>query len=310
MTKKAKQEVKKENPMPTNTKKEIDSSRVQLIVGILGFLGVLLTVLAGIYGPIIQEQIKTRNQPTQTPIVIVATATEMPPTPTPAPTDTVPPGEPTSTPAPTDTPVPTATFTATPIPVGSDWKNGCISTLWVPYPASNQAANAGCYSQPVDVFFAGNGRLSFLYDGRLSSAEVHGLFAPLPASGTVDLQVYLRELKGGNMWMGVFAEPTITSKGLLMSIPSGDVKKRPFVQWDMPGPVKVLDTVSFQQSPPIYSIRFEFNNLSVRAVAMKNAFATSNVPVQSTQKWLFIGFQGVNGTNRVEAEFFNLVISP
>ncbi|MBI4761312.1 MAG: hypothetical protein ACOYYF_03615 [Chloroflexota bacterium] len=301
---------KKEKPA-ADKKDDSKGPNVGLISVILSFVVGVLTILAGIFGPIIQEQIKARSQPTQTPIVIVATATDVPATPTAVPTDAVPPGAPTSTPAPTDTPVPTAAFTATPIPVGADWARDCISTLWVPYPASAQTPiRDGCYSQPLDVFFASNGRLSFLYDSRLSSAEVHGLFAPLPASGTVDLQVYLRDLKNGNLWMGVFAEPSLSAKGLLMSIPSGDVKRRPFVQWDMPGPVKILDTVTFQQSPPIYSIRFEFNNLSVRAVVMKNAFATSNVSVQSSQKWLFLGFQGVAGTNRLEAEFFNLTIAP
>lgn len=281
--------------------KKMDPAIVAALIG--GVFTIIVTVIT-VFGDRLFAP-----APTPTPTFLPATATFVPTsTFTPAPTDTVPPGEPTSTPAPpTETPVPP---TATPIPIGSDWSNGCISTLWVPYPASNQAASDGCYSQPVDVFFAGDGRLSFLYDGRLSSAEVHGLFAPLPSSGSVDLQVYLRELKGGNMWMGVFAEPTLTSKGLLMTIPSGDVNRRPFVQWDMPGPVKVLDTVFFQQNPPVYSIRFEFNNLSVRAVAMRNAFASNNVPVQSTQKWLFVGFQAVNGTNRIEADFFNLVIGP
>jgi hypothetical protein len=284
------------------------SPNIQLISVILGFVGTVLTVLATVYGPVIQERLK--EKPTSTPIVIVS-ETRAPtarPTSTPAPTDTVPPGEATSTPAPTETPVPP---TATAIPIGSDWLNGCISSLWVPYPASLQTSvRNGCYSQPLDVFYAQNGRLSFLYDGRLSSAEVHGLFAPLPASGTVELQVYLRELKNGNLWMGVFSEPSLSGKGLLMTIPAGDVKRRPFAQWLMPGPEKVLDTVTFQQSPAIYSIRFNFNALSVNAVVMKNAFATSNVPVQSEQKWLFLGFQGMIGTNRLEAEFFDLKITP
>jgi hypothetical protein len=275
-----------------------------IITAIIGGIVTIAVTFMTVFG----DQLFT-SEPTPIPTVTVAsTATS---TNTPLPTDTVPPGDPTSTPAPTNTAEPTSTPTAAPIPVGSDWANGCISELWVPYPSSTQVAvRNGCLSQPVDVFFAGNGRLSFLYENRLSSAEVHGLFAPLPASGTVELKVHLRELKTGNIWMGVFAEPTITSKGLLMSIPSGDVGRRPFVQWDMPGPVKVTDTVSFQQNPPVYTIKFEFNNLSVRAVAMINAFATNNVPVTSPQKWLFIGFQGVNGSNRVEAEFFDLVISP
>lgn len=284
--------------------KKMDPTIVAALIG--GAVTIVVTVLT-IFG----ERLFVPG-PTPTATFLPATATfAATSTFTPAPTDTVLPGDPTSTPAPTDTPVPTATFTATPIPVGSDLPNGCISDLWVPYPPSTQTTvKDGCYSQPVDVFFAENGRISFLYDGRLSSAEVHGLFAPLPASGTVDLQVYLRELKGGNLWMGVFAEPTLDAKGLLMTIPSGDVNRRLFVQWDMPGPVKKLDTAVFQQNPPIYSIRFEFSNPSARAVVMKNAFATNNVPVQSAEKWLFLGFQAVNGNNRIEAEFYDLVISP
>jgi len=301
---------RKEKHMPPNEKDDKEKSpNVQLISVILTFVVGVLGVLATVYGPIIQKRLA--EQPSPTPIVIVATATEMPATRTPLPTDTVPPGEPTSTPAPTDTPIPSPTATATPIPIGLDWQNDCISALWVPYPSSVQTSvKNGCYSQPLDVFFAENGRLSFLFDGRLFSAEVHGLFAPLPASGTVDLQVYLRELKNGNLWMGVFSEPSLSAKGLLMTIPAGDVKRRPFVQWDMPGPEKVLDTVMFQQNPAIYSIRFEFNSLSVRAVVMKNAFATNNVPVQSAQKWLFLGYQGMIGTNRLEAQFLNLEIKP
>lgn len=291
-------------PQKPDSSRKMDPAIAAALIG--GVVTIVVTVIT-VFGDRLFVP-----EPTPTPTFLPATATFVPTsTFTPAPTDTVPPGDPTSTPAPTDTPVPTPTATATPIPVGSDWSNDCISALWVPYPPSTQTTvRDGCYSQPVDVFFAENGRLSFLYEGRLSSAEVHGLFAPLPASGTVDLQVYLRELKGGNLWMGIFAEPSLTSKGLLMTIPSGDVKRRPFAQWDMPGPVKVLDTVSFQQNPPIYSIRFEFSNPSVRAVAMRNAFATNNVPVQSTQKWLFVGFQAVNGTNRIEADFFDLVIVP
>ncbi len=292
-------------------KEEQKSPNIALISAVLGFLGVLLTVLGGIFGPIIQEQIKARKQPTSTPIVIVATATDVPATPTFShPTETLRPGEPTFTPAPTETFTPSAIPTATPIPIEAGLADGCISDVWMPYPSTMQTTvRNGCYSQPLGVFFAADGRLSFLYDARLFSAEVQGLFAPLPANGAVDLQIYLRELKNGNLWMGVFSEPSLSVKGLLMTIPAGDVKRRPFAQWYMPGPVQVLDTVAFQQNPPIYSIRFEFNPLSVRAVVMKNAFATSNVPLQSNQKWLFLGFQGMIGTNRMEAEFFDLKIT-
>lgn len=298
----------KKEKKPAN-KEEQKSPNIQLISVILTFIVGVLGVLATVYGPVIQKRLT--EHPTSTPIVIVATPTDVPATPTlPPPTATLPASEPNFTPAPTDTPTPSVPPTATPIPVGADWSSGCISGLWVPYPSSIQTTvRNGCYSQPLGVFLAADGRLSFLYDARLSSAEVQGIFAPLPASGTMDLQIYLRELKNGNLWMGVFSEPSLSARGLLMTIPAGDVKRRPFAQWTMPGPVQVLDTVVFQQNPPIYSIRFEFNPLSVRAVVMKNAFATSNFPLQSNQKWLFLGFQGMIGTNRMEAEFFDLKIT-
>lgn len=275
-------------------------------------MAAIITVVGGIIVAVISNQAgKSAPEPTPAPPAVIVITNTSAPTPTAVPTDAVAPGEPTSTPAP-DTPTPEPTFTPLPPPaIGQDWAQNCISALWKPYLSTESVEvieKDGCLSQPVGVFFAGNGRLSFLYENRLSSAEVNGLFAPLPASGSVELKVYLRDLKNSNLWMGVFAEPTIDSKGLLMSIPSGDVKKRPFVQWDMPGPVKVTSTTDFQQNPGIYSIKFEFNNLSVRAVVMKNAFGTNTVPIVSAQKWLFIGYQGVNGTNRIEAEFFDLVV--
>jgi hypothetical protein len=275
-------------------------------------MAAIITVVGGIIVAVISNQAgKSAPEPTPAPPAVIVITNTSAPTPTAIPTDAVLPGEPTSTPAP-DTPTPEPTFTPlSPPAIGQDWAQNCISALWKPYLSTGSVEvieKDGCLSQPVGVFFAGNGRLSFLYENRLSSAEVNGLFAPLPASGSVELKVYLRDLKNSNLWMGVFAEPTIDSKGLLMSIPSGDVKKRPFVQWDMPGPVKVTSTADFQQNPGIYSIKFEFNNLSVRAVVMKNAFGTNTVPLVSAQKWLFIGYQGVNGTNRIEAEFFDLVV--
>lgn len=54
-------------------RKEADPVRVQLIVGILGFVGILVTVLATIFGPIVQESLRQKNLPTQMPIIYTAT---------------------------------------------------------------------------------------------------------------------------------------------------------------------------------------------------------------------------------------------
>ena len=156
--------------------KESDSTRIQLVLGILGFVGVLLGIMATIFAPIIQERLKQNGLPTQTPISIVASPTQAPV----IPTDTVPAGDPTSTPAPaTHTPEPT--FTAVPpVALGEDWVKGCISTLWKPYPANTQLTEKGdgCWQEPVIVFSAENGDLDFLAERNGSgTTDIHGLFA-------------------------------------------------------------------------------------------------------------------------------------
>lgn len=284
-------------------KKGMDSTIIAAIIGTIGTIAVtLLSIFANRPPPV---------QPTITPIVV--TATSMP---TAIPTDTVPPGEPTSTPAPTDTPTPppTATFTEVPpVAIGEDWKQGCISSLWQPY-SSKEPVEAivkdGCLSQPVKEFFASNGRLSFIYESRLSSAEVHGLFAPLPVSeGTLSLYVNLKDLNTSDIWIGVFSAPSIDSQGLLMTIPSGPVGNRPFVVWQMPRLDKITTTQPLNQGFG-YGVRFEFTSGSVRAVILPNVFATNTFSVPSNEKWVFIGYQAKNGTNRIEASFFDLAINP
>ena len=257
--------------------------------------------------------ILTRPQPTPepaTPAPIVITATSMV---TAVPTDTVPPGEPTSTPAPTDTPEPTPTEIP-PVAIGQDWAQDCISSLWVPYssvgPVDALDGLDGCFLQPVAGFEAAGGKLSFLYEARLSSAEVHGMFAPLPSeNGTVSVYVNLKELNTSDIWIGVFADPSIDSAGLLMTIPAGnDVSSRPFAEWVMPGLEKITTTSVINQGNG-YGVRFEYTAGSVKAVVLPNVTATKLIPVTASQKYLFIGYKGVNGTNRIDASFFDLVVT-
>ena len=287
----------------SSEKRSIDLTTV--IVAVIGLVGTIAAALITVYAT------RPSDTPTQAPLTAVVFTSTV--TDTPAPTDTVPPGEPTSTPAPTDTPMPepTSTFTAIPlVPIGEDWSKGCISSLWEPYSSTGPVdaiEKDGCLSQPVMSFFAGNGRLSFLYEERLSSAAVQGLFAPLSVEGTASVKVSLRDLDTSDIWIGIFAEPTIDSQGLLMSIPAGKVGERPFVAWQMPGSKKITSTQFLNQGSG-YGVKFEYNAGSVRAVVLPNVFATNTYPVSSSQKWLFIGYQAMNGNNRIDAWFFDLTI--
>ncbi len=286
--------------MSESPKPRLDPSVMAALIGVIGTIAVTLITLF--------YQNRPSDQATPAPTtVIVITATNPP---TAVPTDTVPPGDPTSTPAP-DTPTPEPTLTFTPIPAnGQDWALGCISELWIPYPASIQTTPSnGCFSEPVGLFSASGGSLSFLYNGKVSSQEFYGLFTRLPADGTASLEVSLRDLTKGEIWMGVFAEPNIeSSAGMLLVIPDGNVKNRLILQKTMPGQTRIDSTQPIPSDPAVYKVEFTFSSGSITARVPKIAYNFKSVAVPSSEKWLFIGYRVVSGTNRIEAEFLNLAM--
>lgn len=240
---------------------------------------------------------------TTAPITLSATATD-----TLIPTNTLTPVPPTATQtlmSPTDTLVPTVTVVP-PARLGEDWLAGCISTLWIPFPSSISAIERGdgCWKEPLHVFVAENGDLDFLAQRRNAPVEVYGLFAQLPSSGRVTVRIRLRELSNVDLWMGVFAEADIHSEGLLMIIPSGDAKKRPFVQKN-PGDYETIASTSQLEQLNGYSISFRFTENSASSTVNPGVFGTTSIPIASGQKWLFLGYRGLRGTYRVDGTFLS-----
>jgi hypothetical protein len=290
------------------SKKESES-RTQLILGILGFLGVLITGVLTIFAPIIQENLRQQNQVTPVlPTAVVYTETVAP---TVAFTDTVPPNNPTSTPEP-PTPTPQPIPTSTLIPVGADWAQNCMSSLWVPYPSSIVANSddKGCLIQPVDKFYTTTGRLAFSFDGRVSAPQIYGMFAKLPSDGTVRIDLKLITVAKGEILMGVFASPDVNSNGVMVVIPaSSDVTRRQkMILKIMPGQRVYSQSVEFAADPPIYDAFFDFTSGNISVQVVKDQIDLGSISVVSGEKWLFLGYQVLNGTNTLQAEFQNLVI--
>jgi len=279
-------------------KSRIDPSIIAAVIGVCGTVMVTLITL------VINQRAPQTTPPTSITIwtpIPTSTITD-----TPVPTDTVPAGDPSSTPAP-DTPTPEPTFTPAPPVIGEAWANGCISKLWVPYPSIQTTENNGCLVEPVHYFFANDRRLAFVVNNRFPNTDVYGMFAPLPANGTASIDVFLRNLQDGEIWMGVFAQPDINSQGMIMVIPPGDVNKRLLVQKTMPGQLEVQHTATFTQSSPSYNVVFQFGNGSVGTTIMRDTVFDA-LPVNGTPQWLFVGYQVKKGNNRIDAEFLNLVI--
>jgi hypothetical protein len=231
-------------------------------------------------------------------------------TPSVVPSDTTLPGTPSPTPAP---PTDTATATETtfpPIPIGQDWMAGCISTLWKPYPADVAAAprGDGCWQEPVFVFSAENGDLDVL----ASSAEgstIYGLFAPMPSeSGSVSFKVRLRTLDNVDLLMGVYSGADLTSKGLLLTIPEGNVKNRLIVQKDNVSSYTTLQKTGNLSQGDGYWFTFNFTVNSVRGNVNPSVFVTNPLSVPSPQKWLFLGYKVLNRTYSIDGTFFDLEV--
>jgi len=284
--------------MSNNESRKIDPSIIAALIG--GLVTIIVTVITVFFANRPAPQ-----PPTATPYptwtnVPTATITH-----TPVPTTTVEAGTSTSTPAPdTETPVPSAT--PEPRLIGEDWVNDCISALWQAVPASDQTPQEnGCLQQPVGDFSVNNSRLTFLVNRRFDGGEIHGLFAPLSAEGTVSLKTHLDIIDKGEVWMGVFAAPSTDSQGIVMYIPAGEVTERALVKLTLPENSK-NQTKPFPRSDATYDIKFTYTVGTVAVSAMNGSVVFNAAPVASNQKWLFIGYRSANGNNAIGASFFDL----
>jgi len=220
--------------------------------------------------------------------------------------------DPTSTAVLTETALPIVQSTDTlipPVPIGQDWIKGCISSLWKVYPSNLETSELGngCLNEPVHVFSTHIGELDFLSQRPTGQAEIYGLFAPLPRTGSVTLTVRLRELENADLWMGVFAEPDVKSQGLLMTILNGDVNRRAIVQKDSQTYVTTQGTIALDQGNG-YSITFKFDTLSVISRVNPSVFQTNPFSLPGSQKWLFLGYKGLRGAYSIDGTFLNFVL--
>ncbi|NOH01466.1 MAG: hypothetical protein HND47_05560 [Chloroflexi bacterium] len=290
------------NSSKKGTHPERPKRPVPIVVAWIGFFATILAALITVFGdqihPDPNSQLLSATIPPNT-----GTMTLMP---SPTPTNTITPVKPTLTVSPaTDTSAPSAT-PVPPVHVGEDWLAGCISTLWEAYPSTISLIERGdgCWKEPVHTFSAEHGDLDFLSERASGPAEIYGLFAPLPESGTVSFTVRLRDLDKADLWMGVFAEPDVASQGLLMIIPNGDVQRRVILQKDPHTYETLQGTVALYQGNG-FSISFIFETLYAQSRVNPSVFMTNQVPIPTTQKWLFLGYKGLKGAYRIEGTFLN-----
>ncbi|MGE5378583.1 MAG: hypothetical protein ACM3XO_26285 [Bacteroidota bacterium] len=238
------------------------------------------------------------------PTAVVFTPTTLP---TVVPTDTVPAGNPTSTPLPpTDTPP----ATVAPVPLGADWPQGCISTLWQPYPVVETVPlGNGCWQQPIYFFETANGSLDFQDDGRNSVSNVYGLFAPLPGKdGSVTVKVSLRELNKADLLIGVYPKQDLNSDGLLMAIPAGNVNKEKILQMMSYNNYKTVDNTAPIDQRDGFTITFTYTGTSVTA-SVPGVYEFKKVTVPGSPKYIFLGYRKLGPAYTADGTFISLNVN-
>ena len=286
-------------------RKAIDSTIVAALIGLCGTVTVTVITIIATRPP---QQPVPSTTPTVSFLESTSTATNLP-------TDSVTPE--TFTPEASQTPSVTPFFPSdTPIPppaAGQDWQINCISEVWQLYPSgSPPAASNNCHVQPLDRFYTTGGRLGLSYDGRVESPEVHGLFTRLPPSGSVRLSTFLQQVESGEVIIGIFGAPDFNSNGVFIVAPTGvNVRKQQILVKTMPGQSLFAQTTApIEADPPIYDFLFEFDSGSVRVRTRSDQIDFGSVSLLSPDKWLFIGYQLLDGPNQLQAEFFGLTVTP
>ncbi|HKJ38063.1 MAG TPA: hypothetical protein VJ972_04760 [Anaerolineales bacterium] len=212
--------------------------------------------------------------------------------------------------SPTVSDVPPASTETQGVPIGQDWNVGCISSSWQAYPATVITVDNGngCLQEPVHVFNADAGKLSFLGErNEAGPVEDYGMFAALPESGTVTVTVSLDDLNNADLWVGVFSEADLRSDGLLLVVPAGNVRKRSIEQKNVFTYETVASTQTIDQNNG-FSFTFTFTNTSVIGEINPFVFKTNPMAMPVGNKWIYIGYRGFSGSYNIQGSFANFFL--
>jgi len=203
-------------------------------------------------------------------------------------------------------------------PTSVDWANNCIAGYnWTVYSSSDfpqvPKDENECYSQPIlDAFYTkDDGLYIFAQPRSLISSKDYGLFTPLPQSGKVSVTLDLDKMDNGQVWIGIFEEPDIDSKGVLLVAPPGDVRRQAFALKTMPSEGKIEVSRVFENSLGKYTLGFKLEYGSI--IANVEGTSMTAMPFTSRTRWLYIGYRAklydpLDGTADIQALFTDLKI--
>jgi hypothetical protein len=277
--------------MAGKSKSRLDPTITVAIIGLVGTIAAAyITIMGG------------RDEPTPTTQPPVVAATEIVTAPAVEASATV-----ESAPPAADTP------TATSVPLlaaGEDWDQGCISAIWQVYPPSaDTTSENGCYVNLITSGFAAqDGALTFSLEERVDTRDVFGIFAEIPSNSLVNLKVNLKDLRTGEVWIGIFDQPDAESKGFVIAFQPGNVKDITFFALGLPTLESLYKSAKIPADSGNYPVSLDVTSNTVFG-SVAQYLSTDEFSLSSAKKYLFLGYRkGIPGENRIEGAFFDLTI--
>jgi hypothetical protein len=118
-------------------------------------------------------------------------------------------------------------------------------------------------------------------------------------------------VEGGEVLVGLFGAPDFNSNGVFVVAPTGvNVRKQKILVKTMPGQSVFAQTSDpIEVDPPIFDFLFDFDGGNVQIKTRNDQIDFGSAPLFTSEKWLFIGYQLLDGSNQMQAEFYNLTIT-
>jgi hypothetical protein len=211
----------------------------------------------------------------------------------------------------------TETHTLTPFPLteetkipevpGEDWQRGCIgASIWSP------SLSGEPFSQPPDCYqliqwgFAPiDGKLNMVTQRQVFTAKDYGLFAPWRDEWTkLDFFVHAKTLKNSEVWVGLFADKSLSADGVVFVIQPGDnVDIRLY-----PSGVEFISNFFLPSAHGKYDVRMILRGAKLEAWE-DGQLITTNAPMNFETRYLYVGYRALPSME-LDAQISNLKFSP
>ena len=129
---------------------------------------------------------------------------------------------------------------------------------------------------------------------------------PLPGSnGTVTVKVSLRELTKADLLMGVHDNQDLSTNGVLIAMPAGDVKRQKILQMLSYNNYKTEEDTAPINQMDGYAITFTYTATSVTA-SVPGVYKFKKATVSGNPKYIFLGYRKRGPVYSADGTFISL----